>query len=72
MERPVRIGKVCTPESVPDQDLAPQVTRQLRDCQPGGLDVGGGGVRVGVPVVHARQRPAVPGGAVIGPGDQRS
>jgi hypothetical protein len=33
----------------PDQDPAPQVAGQLRQGEPGGLDVVGRGVRAGVP-----------------------
>ena len=57
------------PESVADQDPAPQVARQLGQRQPGRLDVVGGGVRPGVPgPQHDGQRLPVPAGAVVGEG----
>ena len=52
-----------------DQYLAPQVTRQLGQRQPGGLDVAGSRVRPGASrPQHDRERFPVPAGAVVGEG----
>ena len=55
-----------------DQHRAPQVAGQLRDREPGRLDVVGGGVgaRVAGPQ-HQGQRLPVPGFAVVGRGGHR-
>jgi hypothetical protein len=55
-----------------DQDPPAEPAGQLRQGQPGRLDVVGGGVRPGVPVPqHDREGLAVPALAVAGPGGQR-
>jgi hypothetical protein len=54
-----------------EQDLAAQLPRQLRQCEPGRLDVVGGGVRPGASVPeHDREGLAVPGYAVVGEGGE--
>ena len=53
----------------PDQCPAAQPPGQLRQREPGGLDVVGGGVRARVPgAQHDRERFPVPAVALIGPG----
>src|ERR1035438_4431028 len=55
-----------------DQDPAAQAPGQLRQGEPGGLDVVGGGVAAGVPgPQHDREGLAVPAGTVIGPAGLR-
>ena len=62
VQEPVRAAGVG-----PDRDLPPQVTRELRDREPGRLDAIGGGVGVGVPgPEHDREGFPVPGRAVVG------
>ena len=60
------------PESAADQHLPPQVTGQLGEREPGGLDMVGGGVGAGVPgAQHDGQGLPVPVCAVVGPGGHR-
>ena len=54
-----------------DQDPPAQAAGQLRDREPGDLDVVGGGVRSGAPVAEQdREGLAVPGRAVVGEAGQ--
>ena len=60
------------PESARIRTLRPQVPGQLRQREPGRLDVVGGGVRPGAPrPQHDGQRLPVPVGAVVGEGGHR-
>ena len=72
-ERTARAEQACAELAAAgigaDQDLAAQLARELREREPGRLDMVGAGVRPGVPrAEHDGQRLPGPVRPVIGPG----